>query len=77
MWMRKIRDEWETAARAPLEAEIFRLRAIEEDAGYLADAAKHLIDHLFSEHPDWYCEDMDTVQHFAVRIRATLRDINV
>jgi hypothetical protein len=53
-------------------ATIATLRAALEDAGYLADSAKHLTDHLASEHPDWYCEDMDTTQHFAAKVRAAL-----
>jgi hypothetical protein len=53
-------------------ATIATLRAALEDAGYLADSAKHLTDHLSSEHPDWYCEDMDTTQHFAAKVRAAV-----
>jgi hypothetical protein len=62
-------SEW---YRKGQEAERDRYAALVEDAGYLADAAKHLTDHLASEHPEWYCEDMNNVQHFAVKVRAAL-----
>ena len=41
-----------------------------EDAGYLADAASHLLDHLASEVPEFRCEDLDNVRHFATKLRA-------
>jgi hypothetical protein len=53
-------------------ATIATLRAALEDAGYLADSAKHLTDHLTASHPEWYCEDMDNTQHFAAKVRHAL-----
>lgn len=39
-----------------------------EDAGYLADAAVHMADHI--KQLGVHCEDEDNVRHFAAKIRA-------
>jgi hypothetical protein len=41
-----------------------------EYAGYLADAAVHMADHIASL--DVYCEDASNVRHFAAKVRAAL-----
>jgi hypothetical protein len=44
--------------------------ALRADAGYLADAASHMADHL--DKMGEYCEDSDNVRHFAATVRAAL-----
>lgn len=66
-WPDKGKDIEAIEAEA-VAAERERIADLRENAIYLAQAAKHLTDHLADEHPDWYCEDMDTTQHFAAAV---------
>jgi hypothetical protein len=62
-------DEWAGVSKEVWRAA--RATVPAEDAVYLAQAATHMLDHLATERPTFYCEDKDNVRHFAAEILAS------